>query len=217
MRNSRVSSRAACLLALTLAGVSVAELSAHRRDEYLQAARLAIAPGSVHVDLDLTPGIALADAVIADIDRNGDGSLSPEEQIAYAGLVLGAIEVDVDARSLPVQLGDAKYPDVDAIRRGEGTIRLQLETTVQGLSNGAHQLVFRNRHRSDGVYLANALVPESDDVAVTRQQRDANQSELIINYVVRPPATRGHVWLLSGLIVSAALSVLLLRSSRSAR
>ena len=43
-------------LALTIAGG--AGVSAHRRDEYLQAARLAIDPGRVQLELDLTPGIA---------------------------------------------------------------------------------------------------------------------------------------------------------------
>ena len=190
-----------------LAGVSVAELSAHRRDEYLQAARLALEPGAVHIELDLTPGIALAEAVISDIDRDRDGSLSADEQVAYANLVLSAIELEVDERSLPLQLGDASYPDVDAIRRGEGTIRLHVAATLQDLSSGTHQLVFRNTHRTEGsVYLANALVPESDQVAVTRQQRDGNQSELVIDYAVRSSAARTHVWLLSGLALAAALS-----------
>ena len=67
-------------------------MSAHRRDEYLQAARLAIDPGGVQLELDLTPGIALAEAIIADIDRNRDGSLSDDEQRAYGRLVLSCAE-----------------------------------------------------------------------------------------------------------------------------
>ena len=89
------SSRAACVLALTTAIVGVAEVSAHRRDEYLQAARLAIDPGGVQLELDLTPGIALAEAIIADIDRNRDGALSQDEQRDYAGSVAAC----ADARS----------------------------------------------------------------------------------------------------------------------
>ena len=71
-------------------------MSAHRRDEYLQAARIAIDPGRVQIELDLTPGIALAEAIIADIDRNRDGSLSADEQRAYASLVLSALTLEVD-------------------------------------------------------------------------------------------------------------------------
>src|SRR5580765_8182089 len=46
--------------------------SAHRRDEYLQAARLAVEPGRVDLELDLTPGIEVAEAIIADIDGDRD-------------------------------------------------------------------------------------------------------------------------------------------------
>jgi hypothetical protein len=44
-----------------------AGVSAHRLDECLQAARIAIEPDHVGLELDLTPGRAVADAIIADI------------------------------------------------------------------------------------------------------------------------------------------------------
>ena len=90
-----------------------------------------------------------------------------------------------------MQLGASRFPDVDAIRRGEGTIRLHPAATFPRLSVGSHQLLFRNRHHPDrSVYLANALVPESDQVAVTAQRRDGDQRDLTIDYVVRAaPAT----------------------------
>lgn len=182
------------MLALTTALVGVAEVSAHRRDEYLQAARLAIDPGRVQVELDLTPGIALAKAILADIDRNGDGSLSAEEQRAYGSLVLGALELEVDGTRLPAQLGACSFPAPEAVRRGEGTIRLHAVGMLPRLSIGSHQLLFRNRHHPDrSVYLANALVPESAEVAVTAQRRDRDQKELIIEFVVRPTATSTSV------------------------
>jgi hypothetical protein len=195
------------------------EMSAHRRDEYLQAARLAIDPGVAQIELDLTPGIALADTIIADIDRNRDGSLSAAEQHEYAGVVLQALEVEIDGTPLRLQPGAASFPDNDAMRRGEGTIRLQSTATLPRLSAGAHHLLFRNRHHPDrSVYLANALIPQSYRVAVTGQRRDADQRELTIDYVLREaPATSTGVWLLSSLAVVAGLSALLMRPSRSVR
>ena len=192
-----------------------AETSAHRLDEYLQAARIAIDPGAAHIELDLTPGTALAEAVIAGIDRNRDGSLSADEQRTYASLVLSALQVEVDGKPLRVEPGDFRFPDTEAMRRGEGTIRLQSAVTLPDLSIGAHQLSFRNRHHPDGsVYLANALVPGSDRVAVTAQRRDGDQSELIIDFVMRAtPATSTRVWLLSSIAVVAALFALLKRPS----
>jgi hypothetical protein len=189
-----------------------AEVSAHRRDEYLQAARIAIDPGRVQIELDLTPGIALAEGILADIDRHRDGSLSAEEQRAYASSVLSALQLDVDGTPLRVRLGAFSFPDAGAMRRGEGTIRLQSAAMLPQLSIGIHQLLFRNRHDPDrSVYLANALVPESDQVGVTAQRRDGDQRELIIDYVLRgAPATSTPVSLLASLAAATVLSALLI-------
>jgi len=190
--------------------------SAHRRDEYLQAARIAVEPDAVRIELDLTPGIEMAAAVIADIDSNRDGSLSIEERRAYSNQVLSALQVEVDGKPLQVELADSGFPETEAMRRGEGTIRLQLATTVPGQSTGTHQVLFRNNHHRDSsVYLANALVPTSDRVAVTGQRRVGDQSELTIDYVMRAPAeTSLPIWLLSG-IAAGAIGMLGLRRGNS--
>jgi hypothetical protein len=200
-----------------MAIVGGAEVSAHRLDEYLQAARLAIDPGRVQIELDLTPGIALAEAILADIDRNRDGSLSAEEQRAYGSLVLSALDLEVDGTRLPLRLDASSFPGAEAVKRGEGTIRLHAAAILPRLSIGFHQLLFRNRHHRDrSVYLANALVPESDRIAVTAQRRDGDQSELIIDYVVRAaPATSTAVLLLGSIAAATALAALLMRASRS--
>jgi hypothetical protein len=195
-----------------------AEVSAHRTDEYLQAARLAIDPGRVQIELDLTPGIALADAILADVDLDRDGSLSAEEQRAYGSLVLSALELEVDGTRLPLRLDASGFPGAEAVRRGEGTIRLHAAAILPRLSIGIHQLLFRNRHHPDrSVYLANALVPETYRVEIMAQRRDGNQSELIIDYVVRgaPTSTAGLV--LSSIAAATVLSALLMRASRSLR
>ena len=224
MRSSRGSSRAAGALALVLAVLGAAPLSAHRRDEYLQAARIAIDPGRVQIELDLTPGIALADAVFLDIDRNRDGSLSAEEQQAYAAQVVSALTLEVDGTPVRARLDAASFPDAGAMRRGEGTIRLHSAATLPRVSSGVHQLLFRNRHHPDrSVYLANALVPESHDVSVTAQRRDVEQTEVTIDYVVRAaPARPAAAWLVGGLAAgglaaATALSALLMRPLRSTR
>ena len=218
VRSSRGSSRAACVLVLTIVIVGVAEVSAHRRDEYLQAARLAIEPAGLEIELDLTAGIALAEAIIGDIDRNRDGSLSPDEQRVYGSLVLDALQLEVDGRPLPVPLVTSEFPDIEAITRGEGTIRLHSTATLPPLSIGTHQLLFRNRHHPDrSVYLANALVPQSDQVAVTAQQRDRDQSELTIEFSTRPGvriSTPVWLWTIAGAV---GLAGLLRRRARGCR
>ena len=78
VRKSRSRSVASGVLGLALVLAGGVALSAHRTDEYLQAARLAIDPARVQIELDLTPGIAMAETILADIDRDRDGSLSAE-------------------------------------------------------------------------------------------------------------------------------------------
>ena len=77
------------------------------------------------------------------------------------------------------------------------------------MSVGSHHLLFRNRHHPDrSVYLANALVPESDRVAVTAQRRDGDQSELTIDYVLRAaPATSTAAWLLGSIGAAMVLAI----------
>ena len=194
-----------------------AGLPAHRTDEYLQAARLAVESGRVELELDLTPGIAIAETIINDIDRDRDGSLSAEEQRAYAGVVLRALALDVDGSPLRPELTAATFAAVDAIRRGEGAIRLHAAATLPRLSSGVHHLSFRNRHHPDGsVYLANALVPASDRVSVTAQRRDDTQTELTIDYVLRAaPAGSTAAWLLGAAAAVTLLSALMIHSRRA--
>ena len=202
---------------LAVAITSGAELWAHRTDEYLQAARLAIEPAGVQIELDLTPGIALAQTILSDIDRDRDGSLSADEQRAYGALVLSALTLEIDGRPLRAQLGAISFPDTGAMKRGEGTIRLQSAAAMPRQSSGVHQLLFRNRHHPDrSVYLANALVPESRQIAVTSQRRDQDQTELTIDYLVRAaPARPAAAWLVGGLAVATALLALLMRPLRA--
>ena len=196
-----------------------AGVSAHRVDEYLQAARIAIDPDRVQFELDLTPGIALAETILADIDRNRDGSLSSEEQGAYGSLVLNALTVDIDGTPVRAELAGASFPGADEMKRGEGTVRLQLTAPLPALSSGVHHLRFRNRHHPDrSVYLANALVPASDRVSVTAQRRDANRTELTIDYTLRAaPARPPAAWLVGGLVAATALSALAIRPLSSLR
>jgi hypothetical protein len=206
-------------VAVALAIAATAQVSAHRRDEYLQAARVAIDPDRVQLELDLTPGIALADAIVNDIDRDRDGRLSAAEQQAYARLVLSALTLDVDGTPLRAQLGGASFPDADAMRRGEGTIRLRSAAPLPALAGGFHQLVFRNRHHPErSVYLANALVPETTRVAVIAQRRDLDQRELAIDYSLRAePARSAAAWLLGAIAAAAVLSAKLMGPFRSVR
>jgi len=191
------------------------DVSAHRLDECLQAARIAIEPDHVTVDLEITPGIAVAAAIIGDIDRDGNGVLSATEQDAYARQVLDALDLAIDGRQLTLMPAEVSVPDVAKLRQGEAAIHLRATRTFAEQSAGTHQVVFRNRYRRElSVYLANALVPDSDRLTVTSQQREAQQHELTIGYSVRHSATAFPAgWLVTG--VAAVLAILAVKPRRN--
>jgi hypothetical protein len=195
------------MLLATMSVAFGAGVSAHRLDEYLQAARIAVEPDRVQLELSLTPGIAVADGIIREIDTDGNGGLSLDEQQSYANRVLRAIELHVDdAPPLHLKLAASTFPDVHAMRTGDVAITIRSEAVISPLAAGFHRVFFRNGNATaDSVYLANALVPENDQVAVTRQQRDEGQTELTIDIVVRgTPAT--SIWMaLAGALVLAVL------------
>ncbi len=183
--------------------------SAHRRDEYLQAARLGIDPDRVELALDLTAGIAVAEVVLSEIDLDKDGVVSVAEARAYSDRVLSAIALDVDGIPLRVELVESTFPTFDTVRKGEGTTRIQATASLPRLDDGLHHLRYRNAYRSDiGVYLANALVPASDRVIVAAQRRDVNQRDLVIDYMLSgqrtPTARRGLSVGVAGAIILIA-------------
>jgi hypothetical protein len=212
----RAGKSAVVLLAVTAAVGAGGGVSAHRLDECLQAARIAIEPSRVELEIDLTPGMAVADAIISDVDRDRDGLLSSGEKQAYVRRVVAAIDLENDGQSLEVTPGVTTFAEIDSLRRGEGMIRLRAEAQLPNQSSGPHHVFFRNRYRPDvSVYLANALVPKSARVAVRAQQREAQQRDLTIDYVVRAddgvPTPMWIVGILSGV---SALAGLLIGSSK---
>lgn len=201
---------------MLVAAVAGTGVCAHRRDEYLQAARLAVEPDRVRLELDLTPGIALADATIADLDVDRNGALSDQEKHAYAARVFDALVLELDGRALRLDPIGATFPDVHDVRRGEGTMQLRAIAALPRPIDGDHQLSFENRHHRDGsVYLANALVPASDRVTIVAQRRDPDQRELTIDYVLRrTPSAAVPAWMLGSLAAVMALVAAARRAKR---
>lgn len=150
--------------------------SAHRLDEYLQATILSIEPGSVHASLRLVPGIAVAPAIIADIDRNGDGIFSEEEQQAYVKRLLHDLTLEEDGRPLQLNRLADSFPSVDQMRSGLGEVQITLAAD-RPAGAGKHQIVFANKHQKNlSVYLVNTLVPEDPGIRIESQERSFDQS-----------------------------------------
>src|SRR5262249_54276032 len=156
-------------LALMACATSVG--AARRADEFLQAARIAIDPGRVRIELDLTPGAAVADAGIAEIDCDRTGTISQDEADAYAADVAHAIALEIDGTPLAVDVMSSRYPALAALKSGKAAIHLELSAALPALAAGSHHLLYRNTYRGDvSAYLASVLAPETDAVALLAQR-----------------------------------------------
>jgi hypothetical protein len=202
---------AALIVVFTARGVS-----AHRLDECLQSARVAVEPDHLELQLSLTPGVEVAARIIGDLDRDGDGTFTASEQAAFSSVVFGALELTHDGQPLGLESPTASFPDITALQRGEGTIHFTSRATLPAHAGGEHRVGFRNRYRPEAsVYLANALVPESQRVAVTMQHRATDQHQLVIDYTLRnrtSPWRSGWLW---GALAAALLATWITTSNQA--
>jgi len=180
---------------------------AHRLDEYLQATRIAVSRHQVELEIDLTPGVAIAAAVFPLIDRNGDGVVTVPEIEAYARSVLKDLAVEIDGRAYQWRLTRAESPSWLELRDGVGTVRVEATAAVPLAGEGIHRIRYENLHQPEiSVYLANALVPASRDISIVRQERDLAQRRFDLDIDVN----EGHTyygWLtLQGILVALLLA-----------
>jgi hypothetical protein len=162
---------------------------AHRLDEYLQATLVAIEPGNIKLQINLTPGVDIAQQVIAAIDRDRDGVISTNEAAAYAESFKHDLTLRLGQRPLELKLTASDFPPPDELRTGWGIIRLEYTAAPGSFEPGAHELYFENRHQTNfSVYLVNAALPKSSTIQITRQTRYENQSTGQIEFTFRPPA-----------------------------
>jgi hypothetical protein len=159
--------------------------AAHRLDEYLQATRLAIDIGRVDVEIDLTPGVSVASKVFGWIDTNHDGSVSPAEGKAYAHAMLRSAVLKADGAGVALTFEECRFPTLEEMKEGVGTIRLRAQAAISVAASGRHQISYLNMHRPElSVYLVNALVPENRRVQIGEQRRDVAQHGIILDYTV---------------------------------
>ncbi len=85
----------------------------------------------------------------------------------------------------PLALTGVQFPSRREMNEGIGAIRLHLAAEAALGVAGEHQLSFRNDHLPElGAYMANALIPTTDAIKITGQERDALQHGIQVNFRV---------------------------------
>jgi hypothetical protein len=155
---------------------------AHRLDEYLQATMISIEKARVHAQIRLVPGVAVSGPVLAGIDQDADGALSPAELSSYAQRVLADASLRIDGEPVRLRVVSSTAAGVEEMREGRGEIRLEVEADVPR-ARGRHRLRFANHHqRPIAAYLVNTLVPGDPGLRITAQARSEDQSVYELDY-----------------------------------
>ncbi len=158
--------------------------SAHRLDEYLQAAMFSVDRDHISFSLSLTPGTQVFGQVLAAIDANRDGAISEGEQRTYIEHVERDLTVSLDGRQLPLRRRSFMFPTLDEMREGIGDIAIYFEVDVPP-GGGSRRLSFENRHLpAISVYLVNCLVPLDPVVRIVAQDRNFKQSTYELDYTL---------------------------------
>ena len=173
-----------CLLALPSAA------SAHALDEYLQATLVEIEPTGIRLQIDFTPGVAVAEQVLAVMDRNHDGIISESEVADYGKLISRDVIVRLDERNVTLKMTDSNFPTPSELRSGWERIKIEFFLVCQPLPAGSHKLAIANLHLpSLSGYLINAALPKSNTIRILAQKRNPNQSMTEIDFTYQPPQT----------------------------
>jgi hypothetical protein len=161
----------------------------------------------VDLEIDLTPGVALASKVFSWIDTNRDGEISNAEGEAYAREMLRSVELKVDGSPVSVALVESSFPQFRDMSLGVGTIRLRATARIPAAAAGRHEVAFLNMHRPEcSVYLVNALVPANPRLQFGDQRRDIAQHGLTLEYTVIADAPSDRTFaLLVGLALAGCL------------
>jgi hypothetical protein len=207
------------LIILALAAIPPAA-DGHVLDEYLQSTLVAIEPGDIRLKINLTPGIEIAEKVLNQIDRNGDGAISSDESAAYAETLKRDITVRLDGRDSQLKLTASNIPELAELRTGHGIIQMEFSIAPSSFSGGNHRLTFENRHfDSLGVYLFNAARSQSASIRIAKQNRNVNQSRGEIEFAYELPSSlslRTTSFLVAVAVVLVGMLTALRRIMRSA-
>jgi hypothetical protein len=155
---------------------------AHNLDEYLQAAVIALDKDHVTIAMRLVPGVAVFPRVLAGIDTDSDGVISPDEQQTYGARVLRDLSLSIDGSRLQPRLLTINFPALELMREGLGEINIRLSAALPpGGPN--RRLVFENNHqRRISAYLMNCAVPRDKDIQILAQRRNKTQSFYEIDF-----------------------------------
>ncbi|MDE3199200.1 MAG: hypothetical protein KGN84_22815 [Acidobacteriota bacterium] len=169
--------------------------SAHRLDEFLQAALISVSSSRMEAEIRMVPGVAVLPLVMASVDTDGNGVVTDAEWNRYAARALRDLSFTIDGLRLQPRLVAAAFPKTEDLKEGLGEIDLTLRADLPS-GGGARRLVFENRHEARiGAYLVNCLAPDDPKITIDAQKRNYTQSSYELDYTQEGTRALSYRWL----------------------
>src|SRR4051812_39060025 len=89
---------------LLCSGLLQSSVLAHQLDEYLQTTLVSIEPSDIRLKINLTPGVAIAEQVLALLDRDRNGVVSTNEVKLFAEYFQRDLVAQLDTQPLELKL-----------------------------------------------------------------------------------------------------------------
>jgi ABC-type nickel/cobalt efflux system permease component RcnA len=186
---SLLSRRAVVWLGLAAWLFMVPGVRAHPLDEFYQVTFITVAPDRINLKVELYTGVLIAPQILTLVDGDQDEQISEAEKRAYVEHFLTNVTFEIDHAPTPLAFTHLEFPNAVDLRAGVGIIRFTLYVDLPATQPGQHQLYYRNNHLPDiANYVVNALSDDPIRVQLGRQERDVFQTELRLDYTVRPEA-----------------------------
>lgn len=104
--------------------------TAHPNDEVLQQVYLTPDAERLTIQVDLTPGVLVSPRFAGTLDTNDDGTLSQNEIDSHVDSVHSVLHAEADGQTLALAVTDRRYPPLDLLAAGGGTITLTLSAPL---------------------------------------------------------------------------------------
>ena len=158
---------------------------AHPVDEVVQGAYLTLAPGTVQLELDITPGSQVADTVLKGLDSNSDSKITDAEAKGYARKVLAQSTLKLGGAAVAWTLDKVEVPPYADLKTGNAILKIYA-LAQRPDSAGAQTLSYQNRYQpARSQCIANVFMQPAAgwQYQVTGQSHSDDGRQLSVKYM----------------------------------
>ncbi len=131
---------------------------AHPVDEVVLGAYLTLAPGAVHLELDIAPGSEVVGALLPAMDPDNDHQVTQAEIRSFAQTVLDQITLTLDGVPGNWALEEVSLPDYARLLSGNDLVKINA-VAVRPDTVGEHEFSYLNTyHPAKTLQMANVFL-----------------------------------------------------------